>query len=180
MNLTLGEWTVLGLLGGDTMHGFGLVKATAAHGELGRVWSVPTPVVYRAINHLRDLGLIEPVGEERSDAGPPRTLLRITSEGERQLLLWLRTPVAHMREVRGPLLVKLAILARLKLDPQELLTAQVARFEPLLNGLERRSAQPTQGFEHALAYWRLESARGVMRFLAHAADFTPNSSCGNG
>jgi hypothetical protein len=85
-----------------------------------------------------------------------------------------------MREVRGPLLVKLAILARLKLDPQELLTAQVARFEPLLNGLERRSAQPTQGFEHALAYWRLESARGVMRFLAHAADFTPNSSCGNG
>jgi hypothetical protein len=80
-----------------------------------------------------------------------------------------------MREVRGPLLVKLAILARLKLDPQELLTAQVARFEPLLDGLERRSTQPTQGFENALAYWRLESARGVMRFLARAADFTPHS-----
>jgi DNA-binding PadR family transcriptional regulator len=173
MALTLGEWVVLGLLGDATMHGFGLVKATAPDGELGRVWSVPTPVVYRAINHVRDLGLIEPVGEERSDAGPPRTLLRITPAGKEQLLLWLHTPVSHMREVRGPLLAKLAILARLQLDPYDLVTAQVARFKPLVDGLERRAAEPSEGFEHALAYYRLESARGVMRFLARAADSAP-------
>jgi DNA-binding PadR family transcriptional regulator len=173
LTLTLAEWAVLGLLGGGTLHGFGLVKATAPHGEVGRVWSVPTPVVYRAINHLRDKGLIEPVGEERSDAGPPRTLLDITPEGRQQLLLWLRTPVEHMREVRGPLLVKLAITAHLHLRPDELLTAQIASFTPLLDGLERRAAEPGADFEHTLASWRLESARGVMRFLARAAEAGP-------
>ena len=74
--LTLGEWAVLGLVASGPVHAFAIVKALASRGELGRIWSVPTPVVYRAVDSLRDKLMIATVGEERSDSGPPKTMLQ--------------------------------------------------------------------------------------------------------
>src|SRR5579884_2550097 len=59
--LTLAEWAILGLLGSGQRRGFALVKALAPRGEVGRIWSAPTPVVYRAIHSLRAAELIEMV-----------------------------------------------------------------------------------------------------------------------
>ena len=69
--------------------------------------------------------------------------------------------------------VACAWLIRRFVDPRELVRAQVAQFKPLLAGLEGRAAEPGEGFDQTLAYWRLESARAVMRFLARAADVQP-------
>jgi PadR family transcriptional regulator AphA len=170
--LTLAEWAVLGLLGCGPQHAFALVKFLARSGELGRIWSVPTPVVYRAVNALREDRLIEVLGEERSESGPPRTLLATTRTGKRRLDAWLRRPVAHLRDVRSELMVKLAILARLGRSAQSLVTAQSRTFAPMLKGLEKnlRDAEATGDFELTLARWRLESARAVMRFLEELAD----------
>src|SRR5262245_46233187 len=68
-HLTLAEWAVLGLLGCGPQHAFAIVKSLARGGELGRVWSVATPVVYRAVNSLRDDGLIEALGERAQRGG---------------------------------------------------------------------------------------------------------------
>lgn len=171
--LRLGEWAVLGLLSGGSLHAFALVKATAPEGELGRVWSVPTPVVYRTVDSLRRKSLIETRGDERSDAGPPRRLLGITPQGQSVLQAWLATPVEHMRDVRSHLLLKLALATRLHQDCQPLVRAQIAVFAPLLDALERRALDAPVGFDHTLAYWRLESARGVMRFLDGLAQQSP-------
>lgn len=164
--LTLGEWAVLGLIASGPVHAFAIVKALAPRGELGRIWSVPTPVVYRAVNSLRDKLMIQTAGEERSDAGPPKTMLQLTPLGRRQLDAWLQMPVAHMRDVRSELLLKLALLARLHRSAQPLVRAQADAFEPVVAGLEQlASAAGPAEFEATLVGWRLESARGVMRFL---------------
>jgi PadR family transcriptional regulator AphA len=184
LRLTLGEWAVLGLLACGPQHAFALVKALAPAGDVGRIWSVPTPVVYRAVNSLRDQTLIEALGEERSDAGPPRTRLAITRVGKRHLDLWLRTPVAHLREVRGELMLKLALLARMRRSAQPLVKTQLRVFGPILTGLEARASMIDSGaespadFDATLARWRLENARAVWRFLeslreAHAVDTGP-------
>jgi PadR family transcriptional regulator AphA len=174
--LTLGEWAVLGLFACGPQHAFALVKTLAPGGDLGHIWSVPTPVVYRAVNSLRDQALIEALGEERSDAGPPRTRLAITRVGKRHLDLWLRTPVAHLREVRGELMLKLALLARMRRSAQPLVTAQLRVFGPMLAGLEARvatDAEPPASFDVTLARWRLENARAVWRFLESLTDAAP-------
>jgi DNA-binding PadR family transcriptional regulator len=164
--ITLGEWAVLGLVASRPQHAFALVKALAPRGELGRIWSVPTPVVYRAVNNLRDDGLIATIGEERSEAGPPKTILTVTPLGESRLQDWLCTPVAHMRDVRGELLLKLALLARLDRSAQTLVAAQLHVFEPLVAALQDQTASSSpRKFDATLASWRLESARAVMRFL---------------
>ena len=168
LRLTLGEWAVLGLLACGPQHAFALVKALAPGGEVGRIWSVPTPVVYRAVNSLREQGLIDALGEERSDAGPPRTRLAITRTGKRLLDVWLRTPVAHLREVRSELMLKLALVARMRRSAQPLVKAQLRVFGPMLSGLEVRAAEDdatSTSFDVTLARWRLENARAVWRFL---------------
>jgi PadR family transcriptional regulator AphA len=167
--LTLAEWAVLGLLACGPQHAFALVKALAPAGELGQIWSVPTPVVYRAVNRLRDDGLIEAIGEERSDSGPPRTQLAITPDGKRHLDAWLRSPVAHLRDVRGELMLKLALLARMHRSARRLVVAQLRVFTPLLQGLEARATagpEASADFEWTLARWRLENGRAVVRFLS--------------
>jgi len=173
IRLTLAEWAVLGLLGCGPQHAFAIVKSLATDGELGRVWSVPTPVVYRAANHLREEGLIEAIGEERSDAGPPRTLLATTPVGRRRLQTWLRAPVVHLREVRSELMLKLALLARMQKPTAALVDAQLRRFAPIMRGLEAQAAGAADGgepsFDLTLARWRLENGRAVMRFLEDLA-----------
>ncbi|MBV9898454.1 MAG: PadR family transcriptional regulator [Chloroflexi bacterium] len=169
VHLTLAEWAVLGVLGKKHSHGFALVKALAPRGQFGRIWSVPTPVVYRAINNLRAAGLIETVGAQPSDAGPTRTLLGLTADGKRQLDRWLATPVAHMREVRSELLLKLAVLAHLNRKPDRLVAAQLRRFGPVLAALEAGAAAEA-GFDATLAEWRVESARSTIRFLKRLAE----------
>jgi hypothetical protein len=61
-------------------------------------------------------------------------------------------------------MLKLALLDRAGLDPQELLDAQRDRLAVILATLEAK-AETSSGFDLALARWRLESARAAMRFL---------------
>jgi len=62
--------------------------------------------------------------------------------------------------------LKLALLARRQQSVQPLVRAQAAAFEPVVAGLEQIAATATPAeFEATLVGWRLESARGVMRFL---------------
>ena len=82
--------------------------------------------------------------------------------------MWLRTPVAHGREVRSELLIKLALLDRAGDDPQSLLRRQLAAFGPLAAALADR-AQHTTGMEHTLALWRHEMMSGTLEFLDQAA-----------
>ena len=68
--LAPGEWSVLALLSDAPAHGWALAKEMSRDGEVGRVWAVGRPLVYRALELLESRGLIEPVGSERGRARP--------------------------------------------------------------------------------------------------------------
>jgi PadR family transcriptional regulator AphA len=155
---------VLGLLAEQPRHGFALKKALAPDGEIGRVWALPGPLVYRALTTLQAKGMVSVVASEHSDLGPQRTVLSATDEGRGLLREWLRTPVEHLRDVRSHLMLKLALLDRSGGDRTLLLAAQRDVFLPLVQALERRSEE-SDGFERTLTRWRLESGRAVLRFL---------------
>jgi molybdopterin-binding protein len=92
--------------------------------------------------------------------------LAVTAAGRERSRRWLDTPVAHLREVRTELLLKLALRARAGLDSDDLLAAQQARFDPVIDALlsPGRSSHPGDPVD----VWRRESARAVRRFLAQA------------
>lgn len=156
---TLTEWVVLGLLAEVPRHGFALADLLRPGGEVGRVWSASRPLTYRAIVQLAADGMIETVRTE-AGRGPNRTVHRATRAGRAVLASWVHRPVAHLRDVRTELLVKLLLLERAGRSTDALLQAQRRSFAPLL-----AAAGAARG-DDAAARWRRVQAEAVERFLA--------------
>ena len=162
-SLSLPEWTVLTVLSQQPAHGFAVAQLTAPDGELGRIWQIPRPVIYRAIGRLVEAGLVRPESVEPG-LGPQRTIYAATPQGRQAAERWLDTPVAHVRDIRSHLLLKLALLDRAGADPADLLRRQRAVLEPIARAIE--TGQPARGgFDATLLAWRRATAAAALDFL---------------
>jgi len=161
--LSLPEWTVLTVLSQHPAHGFAVAQLTAPHAELGRIWSIPRPIIYRALGRLADAGLITPQGTEPGQ-GPQRTIYAATPHGHTAATTWLHTPVHHIRDIRSHLLLKLALLHRTHTSPAALLTAQRAILEPIATATAT-TPPPPGTFDATLHAWRRTSATAALDFL---------------
>jgi DNA-binding PadR family transcriptional regulator len=168
-DVSLGEWAVLGLVAEGETHGFAVSRAFAPDGVIGRIWTIPRPLVYRAIASLQTSGYVRETGSVPGVHGPERRLIGLTPAGRAALDSWLGEPVAHVRDARSELLVKLLLLDRAGLDTRELLDAQAERIRPMLVGLREKLAR-AEGFDATLARWRLASAEALANFLAELID----------
>jgi PadR family transcriptional regulator AphA len=141
-----------------------VARELAPSSDLGRILTMRRPQVYRAIDRLAALGLIEPVGTEPGDAGPRRTVYRVTATGIEPLETWLATPVDHVRDLRVEFLVKLRLLERLGRSPAALVEAQRRTLGPTLDRLTSGGEGEPGG--DVVDRWRADNARAVRRFLA--------------
>jgi PadR family transcriptional regulator AphA len=163
VRLGLAEWTVLAVIAERPVHGFAIAALTAGDGELGRIWQIPRPVVYRALGRLAEAELIT-AGAVESGPGPQRTTYSATAAGRRAAADWLRRPVRHVREIRSYLLIKLALLGRRGEDPAELLGAQRAVLEPIAAAVAAERAR-SSGFDAVLLAWRESMTAAALAFL---------------
>jgi DNA-binding PadR family transcriptional regulator len=164
-DLPLTEHVVLALIAEGTTHGWAIARLLEPDGEVGRVWTVRRPLVYRAIAQLLERSLVREAGDAPSERGPRRTLLRVTPAGRRAAKAWLAEPVRHVRDVRTELLVKLLLADRAGVDAGSLLAQQRAVLEPQARDLERR-LEAADGFDAVLLRWRVEASEAALRFLA--------------
>ena len=163
-DLAPGEWAVLALLCERPAHGWALARQLAAGGELGSIWSLTRPLVYRSLEILESRRLILPAGSEPGARGPNRTIFRATAAGHEAVALWLSEPVEHVRESRSLLLLKLVFAQRNCIDPRPMLLAQREAIEEAIESLEERTLG-TVGTDAILLRFRLESSRAVERFI---------------
>ncbi len=161
--MALAEWTVLVLLSQRPGHGFAVSQLTEPGGELGRIWRIPRPVVYRAIGRLVEAGLITPESVEPG-LGPQRTIYSATGAGRQEAERWLSTPVDHVRDIRSHLLIKLALLHRAGRDPADLLRRQRAALEPIADAMQAAGPE-RDGFDAILLAWRRATAAAALGFL---------------
>jgi DNA-binding PadR family transcriptional regulator len=166
--LSVIEWVVLCIACEKPTYGSVIAGLFSHGGSLGRVWQVSKAGVYRAIPRLEQLGLVRTLGPQRAQDAPPHWMITATPAGRKAARVWLRTPVAHGREVRSELLIKLALLDRAGDNPQDLLRRQLTAFGPLAAALADR-VLATTGTEHTLALWRHEMMSGTIEFLDQAA-----------
>ena len=155
---------MLALLAEQPGHGWALARQMTRTGEIGAVWSLGRPLVYRALELLEQRGLVEAIGHEPGLRGPNRTIFRATALGRDELERWLAEPVDHVRDVRSTFLLKLILIDRAGLDPEPLLEAQRASVVPAVEALEARLAASGRT-ERILVHFRLESTRAVVHFI---------------
>ena len=164
------EHVCLALVVEGVTHGWAVGSLLAAGGELGRIWSLTRPLSYRAIDGLVEKKLVSRRGHFPGQ-GRERVLLAPTAAGRQASRRWLDTPVAHIRDVRTELLMKLTLRQRAGLDIEALLVAQQSVLEPIIASLV--GAGPDQadlGDNSLVELWRREQARAVRRFLAAALE----------
>lgn len=165
LKLSLTDQAVLAALGEGPAHGFKLAAMFSKRGELGTVWTVQRPQVYRALEHLTTKGLAETVSQEASESGPPRLLYALTEAGKRALGTWLSTPVTHLRDLRSELLLKLIFLERAQGNAALLIGAQTTHLKTLEREYTTR-LRTARGAERLALHWRLEALAAALRFLA--------------
>lgn len=153
------EYAVLALLGEGQTHGFAIAKELEGDSEIGRVYTVRRPLVYRALERLVEAGLAEGVATEPGDGGPERLVHRMTPSGRQSLDKWMEIPVAHVRDLRLGFLLKVALLNRAGQSPLPLIRSQRAVLEPALDAL----ANPDDA--DAVDLWRRHNATAAAAFL---------------
>jgi PadR family transcriptional regulator AphA len=167
LRLSLAEWIVLCLVSEAPTHGFALARTLSEEGELGQIWRVPKPVIYRALQRLETVGLVATVELQPSSEGPVRSLVDVTLAGRNAAAAWLTKPVRHNRDIRSELLMKLALLDRAGTDPAPLLTAQREQLEPVAAALQEKLAEAA-GFDRMIILWRWQTVAATLRFLEDA------------
>jgi len=160
--LLLGEWACLGILYPAPSHGFAVAAHLKPEGEIGRVWSLSRALTYRSLDQLAIRGLVQAVGEEPGIAGGNRTILAATRSGRAQLRRWLATPVAHLRDLRSELLLKLVIAERCNIDIADMLALQRVQIVELCRAIDEHVAAAP---DDVVALWRSESSHAALRFL---------------
>lgn len=165
--LILTEWVVLALVAEGPTHGWAIARALRPEGAVGAVWSCRAPLVYRAITLLTEAGLVRPAGAAEG-RGPNRTILEVTPAGGEAAAEWLLEPVAHVRDLRSELLVKLLLLDRRGLDPAPLVRRQRERLDPIATDFGAQAERAT-GSEQLIALWRSTATRAALEFLAIVA-----------
>ena len=163
-SLSLAEWLVLCLVCEEPRHGFAIARILGREGSMGRIWRVPKPVIYRALQRLEHLGMVRTAEQQASNQGPVRSLIDATQTGQQAATAWLTRPVSHTRDVRSELLVKLALLDRAGADPLPLIRAQREHLAPVVDALHERLGT-VSGFDWTLALWRFETVSATVRFL---------------
>jgi len=158
VDLGLAEHTCLALVCEGVEHGWAIGSLLAPAGDLGRIWTLSRPLTYRAIDQLVERRLVARRGTAPG-RGRERSLLRATAAGRNAATEWLGRPVAHLREIRSELLLKLALRERAGLSSDALVEAQRGQFADVFESL---IASPAG---NAVDRWRRESARAVRRFL---------------
>ena len=161
--LLLGEWACLGILYPGPSHGFAIAARLKPTGDIGRVWSMSRALTYRALDQLASRGYIHAVGEEPGIAGGNRTILAATRSGRAQLRKWLNTPVAHLRDLRSELLLKLIIADICEIGIRPMLDRQHAHIEQMAESIAGQvdAEVPID----VVDLWRNESSQAALRFL---------------
>ena len=172
--LLLGEWACLGILYPAPTHGFAIAARLKPGGDVGRVWSLSRPLTYRSLDQLTSRGYVHAVGEEPGIAGGNRTILAATRSGRAQLRKWLNTPVAHLRDLRSELLLKLIIAELCDIDVTRMLDEQYEHIDQLAKALGGEIEADTS--VDVVSLWRREQSQAALRFLDQLPSRTTRTS----
>jgi DNA-binding PadR family transcriptional regulator len=100
---------------------YGLQLRQEFEARTGEVWPLNVGQVYTTLQRLERDGLVE--SDEDGEDGPQKSF-RITSDGEEELALWLRTPPDLSSPPRDELVIKVLIAVQVPgVDVQEVVQA---------------------------------------------------------
>ncbi len=100
------EYTLLGLLQPEPLHGYMLYKELTRPDGIRLVWYIKQSRMYAILKRLEDHGYLK-VSIMPQDNRPARNIFQLTLAGKSALFEWLAKPVETPRQIRQELQLKL-------------------------------------------------------------------------
>ena len=151
---------MLGILCEGPSHGFAISKKLDAESEVGKVFTVPRTLVYRALDRLVEGGYAGQAATEQGN-GPKRVVHEATAKGRRELRRWLADPAGHIRDLRIEFLLKLTLLRRAGKSPLDLIRSQRETLSSTFEALGDAAIDPQDHVEQ----WRRSNAAAAASYL---------------
>ncbi len=160
------EWSLLGLLAEQPMHGYELHQRLAEAAGLGLVWRIKQSQLYALLARLEERGYLVSTLEPQ-ETHPPRKVYALTPAGEAALAAWVQTPVRHGRDFRLEFLAKVYFAQRRGEDVLlALLHAQKAACQSWLENLQPAAgAHPPASYEELVYRFRLGQIQAMLQWL---------------
>lgn len=168
-DLLLGEWAVLALLSEGPMHGYALASLFSPDGEVGQVWTMGQPRVYRALEVLEKDELIEVDSTKPGDRAPRRIDMVATDIGRARVDAWFERPESQVKDLRSAFLLKLLLLDRRGRQSGKLLKAQREVLISRRSDLKQEADESEQNFPMVSA-WRLIMCEAALDFVEQAIE----------
>lgn len=150
---------VLALVVLTPRHGWAIHEQLSPTGDIGHAWTLSRQLVYRAIDTLVEDGLVKRA-TPKDGGGGDKVVISPTAAGKRTAMLWLDSPVTHLRDVRTELVLKVMLREKLELPLAPFLSLQHAIFDPLITAINKDAS------DSPVNLWRKESANAVKRYLS--------------
>lgn len=157
-DLTLESGLCLALIRNGCDHGYVIAQRFLPGGDIGQIYTLSRPAVYRELQHLERVGLLLST-DARGNRGQKMRILRLSKRGAQITQQWMTSPVSHIRDVRTEFLAKVVLTQEAVDDVGALVRKQREFFRDTFDALLQDRD------ESVVAMWRREQVRAVSRFL---------------
>ncbi len=161
------EWSLLGFLNREPMHGYEIYRRLSDHEGLGNVWRLKQSQLYALLSKLENRGYLRSVKEPQTGR-PDRKVYHLTEEGRTAFQEWIQRPVERGRSFRMEFLAKL-YFAREESDAaiRGLLERQRQACKQWMTWQEKRAAsvQETRPYEWLVYRFRIGQVQGMLDWL---------------
>jgi len=165
-----GEYVILGLLKGRSMHGYEMFQQFQSS-ALDQILHVEMSQLYAFLKKLERMDYIEAVLEPQGTR-PPRKIFHLTDIGHEVFLNWLVLPVEKPRDIRILFLIKLYFIQHyLPVQTEDLLKQQIRACQYFLTRLEAKhtlvTAETSEAafFDHVVLSSRIHQTRSLLVWL---------------
>lgn len=163
------EWSLLGFLRQEPMHGYQIYQRLSKSQGMGLVWHLKQSQLYALLGKLERREYVT-YAIEQQEGRPDRKVYELTEAGRAALLAWVRTPVARGREFRMEFLAKL-YFARQEGEQivAELLSEQRMACRGWLDELETEAAEhvdeDANEYAHLVYQFRIGQMEAVLAWI---------------
>ena len=169
------EHALLGFVYTRPGHGYEIYQQLADANGLWQVWRLKQSQLYALLTKLEEAGYLAATMQPQ-EPRPPRKIYRLTATGVAAFEHWLRTPVAHGRQMRIEFLAKLYFAQRqgvastvrlidLQTTACHIWLQDLRRTDALLAEVQPKLLAGTDFFGYAVQQFRLNQVESFISWL---------------
>lgn len=160
------EFTLLGFLHRQPMHGYELFQQINRSEGIGLIWRIKQSQLYALLDKLEGDGLIEVAYFEPQEAHPQRKVYHLTPQGEDVFYHWLRSPVEQTRSIRMEFMAKLHFA---QMEGREILESLLILQENTAQGwlksLQEQESRAETDFDREVFLFRSGQVQATVKWL---------------